>query len=102
MEKIEFKYDYEKLPPGWDGKQAQLLAVCPVNIDDQSMHFQYYDRKIRYVMEPWSPMPSGQYLLLCLLCDGGVFFTTLRKYNDENCTKYIGKVNEYFMLVKTK
>jgi len=98
LNKIAFAFDYEKLPLKWEGKTATLLKVVSVNLSDQQSVFIAYDTKVRKTMER-AGLLDGPYLLLCFLLEG-VFFTTLRKDNEENQEKYFHHEFETFELIK--
>lgn len=103
---LKFSADYEKLPPGWEGKHAWLLLVHPIPIEAQTPAFLDYDTKFRLSPERYPLPTSGPYILLVLMmAEGpslGAVFTTLRSNRPGKWQYYKALQGEKVELVRTQ
>ena len=104
MRKIKFSEDYEKLPLGWEGSQATLIAVYPEQVEtikNRYSAFCAYDTKVRG-KEEYYPLNFKDALILVFLHhDTGRLFPTIRRYSEEKFDYYVLCVGKTFVLTPT-
>lgn len=90
INEIHFKKNFKKLH---NQEWATIIHVIPVRGWELSDKFKKYDTqepdKDQYETdEKFVIEEKGKYLLIFLMGDEFIPFTTIRKYNDENILKY--------------
>lgn len=103
---IKFSHDYEKLPLGWEGKEAVLIGLSrPIllyKLLEYSPEFIKYDTKIREEDKHYDLKgEKTEYIILTLLMATGEIFTTIRRYTPEKWNYYNRGLNNTFILVRT-
>lgn len=81
MQVIKFNHNYKKLH---NQKTARLLSADFFYGKDLHKDFIEYDTDVKYKIDK-----NKEYLVLWLIGDKLIPFTTLRKFNKENANKYV-------------
>ncbi len=95
MKEIKFSRNYKKL---YNQKKAVLIErfiVYPEELSKEFLDFDTDGGKYKLNMKQC-------YLVLYFIGDKKIPFTTLRKYNEENTSKYFNSVGEIFKIVVEK
>ncbi len=95
MKEIKFSRNYKKL---YNQKKAVLIERFIVYPEELSKEFLDFDTDGgKYKLNT-----KQCYLVLYFVGDKKIPFTTLRKYNEENISKYFNSVGEIFKIVVEK
>jgi hypothetical protein len=102
MNKIKFSYDYEKLPLAWNGTQAVLVGICPVDIEriKKSMPaFIDYDTTHRGGKNKYQLDFKDGLILSFIHMNTGRPFTTIRRNTREKHEWYMSCLGETFEMI---
>ena len=104
VNEIKFSHRYSKMPDEFNGKTALLLSVGMHNVDKLPGKFLDYDTHYFYwidqeLEDAYYQLPKGcNVLVLSLVTDDGIPFTTIRRHTEEKSRYYHGKVGSQFIL----
>ena len=91
MNEIKFSKNYKKLH---NQNKATLLWLTVGKAIELHPDFIEYDTEGQYEIKK-----DQKYILLVFLGINGIPFTSLRKFNDENVRRFVGKENQEFNIV---
>lgn len=91
MNEIKFSKSYKKLH---NQNKATLLWLSIVQGAELHPNFIEYDTDGKYQIKQ-----EQKYIMLVFLGINGIPFTSLRKFNDENVRRFVGKENQEFDVV---
>jgi len=91
MNEIKFSKNYKKLH---NQNKATLLWLSIVTGAELHPNFIEYDTDGQYQIKQ-----EQKYIMLVFLGIDGIPFTSLRKFNDSNAARFVGKENQEFDIV---
>lgn len=99
MKEIKFKYNFLKLPPGINGKEAKLISISNYKYDEldydlinyDSVYYDIFGNQLFYKFNKYQ-----NYLLLVFIYNNQLF-TSLRKACIDNIYYYT--IGEYYKIL---